>query len=290
MRLTSLPILASAAILAGALVSCSGRKDADPQAQALYDGASEAFQARDYSRATLLLDSLQKTFPSELGLQREAMALRPKVIEQATLLKISTNDSLVATDRLCLEKLRPEMMWVKNPRMIEGYWVSKSAYNPDFMNTTGLQGRVSEIGEFYIVSSMNPSSLHHTAVSLSDGASSVRTPDVAYDGESNYRISGSEVITFSPAQSDTIGKFAYSHADIPLTLTFHGKSSKSVKLTRAQVKALSDAYAYSRATIEARDLEAQRRHLEATLQVARNQIARTSSDVSDTDAPSSEAQ
>ena len=218
MRLTSLPILASAAILAGALVSCSGRKEADPQAQALYDGASEAFLARDYSRATLLLDSLQKTFPSELGLQREAMALRPKVIEQATLLKISTNDSLVATDRLCLEKLRPEMMWVKNPRMIEGYWVSKSAYNPDFMNTTGLQGRVSEIGEFYIVSSMNPSSLHHTAVSLSDGASSVRTPDVTYDGESNYRISGSEVITFSPAQSDTIGKFAYSHADIPLTL------------------------------------------------------------------------
>ena len=47
---------------------------------------------------------------------------------------------------------------------------------------------------------------------------------------------------------------------------------------------------YSRATIEARDLEAQRRHLEATLQVARNQIACTSSDVSDTDAPSSEAQ
>ena len=71
MRLTSLPILASAAILAGALVSCSGRKEADPQAQALYDGASEAFQARDYSRATLLLDSLQKTFPSETDPQRE---------------------------------------------------------------------------------------------------------------------------------------------------------------------------------------------------------------------------
>lgn len=280
MRLTALTSIAYAATLTCVLTaSCSGQKDADPQAQALYEGASQAFEVRDYSRATLLLDSLQKNFPSEIKLQREAMALRPKVIEQATLLEISTNDSLITLDRLSMEKLRPQMAWVKTPRMIEGYWISKTANNPDFMNTTGIQGRVSEIGEFYIVSSMNPSSLHHTAVSLSDGNYSVKTPDVPYDGESNYRISGSEVITFSPAQSDTIGKFAYSHIDQPLTLTFHGKSSKSIKLSQPQVKAISDAYAYSRATVEARDLEAKRRHLEATLQVARNQIAKTTADL-----------
>lgn len=276
MKLSSIT-LPACGILAGfmLLAGCSGNKEAAPEAQALLDGATEAFEARDFSRATVLLDSLQKTYPGEISLQRSAMSLRPRVIEGATLLQISTNDSLMALSRLSAEQLRPSLVWVKTPRMIEGYWVSRQANNPDFFNTTGIQGRVSEIGEFYIVSSMNPSSLRHTSVSLSDGRSSVSTPEVPYDGESNYRIDGSEVITFSPAQSDTIGQFASTHADAPLTLTFRGKGTKAVKLTKAQVKALADAWAYSRATVTARDLDAERRRLEATLQVARNQIART---------------
>lgn len=260
--------------LAGALLpACSGSK-ADPEAQALYDQASEAFDSHDYTRSIAMLDSLQKAFPAEIDLQRQGMALRPKVIEHQTLLDITRNDSLKVVTQLNGERLKPLMVWVKTPRMLEGYWVGKGANNPNFLNTTGIQGRVSEIGEFYIVSSMNPAG-NHTSVSLSDGSNTVSTPAVPYDGENNYRIEGSEVITFSPAQSDTIGQFAFAHADRPLTLTLRGKRSKSVKLSAAQVTALADAWAYSQAVIGARNLEGERSRLEATLQVARNQIART---------------
>lgn len=270
-----LPIaLFGAVAISGAMTSgCSGSK-ADPEAQALFDQASQAFEARDYAQATVMLDSLQKTFPAEIALQREAMALRPKVIEHQTLLDISRNDSLQVVAQLNGERLKPLLVWVKTPRMVEGYWIGKSSNNPNFLNTTGVQGRVSELGEFYLVSSMNPAG-NHTAVSLSDGSTTVSTPEVPYDGESNYRLNGSEVITFSPAQSDTIGQFAFNHADRPLTLTFRGKRSKSVKLSAAQVTALADAWAYSQAVVGARNLTGERARLEATLQVARNQIART---------------
>ena len=48
-----------------------------------------------------------------------------------------------------------------------------------------------------------------------------------------------------------------------------------MKLTPAQVNGIADAYAYSSAITGARRLAAERRKLEAMLQVARNQMART---------------
>lgn len=259
------------------LFACSGGDKADPEARSLLDAASSAYGNADYSLAETLLDSLQRGFPAEVSLQKEGMALRPKVIEKATLLEISANDSLMAFDKVEAGRLKQKLKWVKTPRMIEGYWVAAEGYNPSFMSTTAIQGRVSEIGEFYIVSSAKPL-LGHTSISLSDGASSAATPEVPYDGESNYRVDGGEIITFSPAQSDTIGRFALANSGKPLTLVLKGKTSRKIKLTSPQVDALADAYAYSRAITRARSLAVERKRLEATLQVARDQIARTSSD------------
>lgn len=269
-------IILPSAIFLSLAAACSGNKGTTSEATAMLDQATASFEAADYQTAISLLDSLQKAYPSEIEVQRQALALRPKVIEKETLLKISTNDSLSALDKIEAEKLKPKMKWVKNPRMPEGYWTATEGYSADFMNSTGIQGRVSEIGEFFIVSSVKGGGVNHTSVSLADGQASVSTPEVAYDGESNYRIGGSEIITFSPAQSDTIGQFVFAHAGRPLTLTFNGKSRKSVKLTPAQVSGLADAYAYSKAINNGRQLAVERQRLEATLQVARNQIARTS--------------
>lgn len=265
-----------AALLVALLVSSCGGKKENPEARALLDNASQAYSSADYTLALTLLDSLQKAYPAEISLQKDAMRLRPQVIEKQTLLQISTNDSLTALDRVTAEKLKPSLKWVKDPRMVESYWVAADAYSSTFMNSTGIQGRVSEIGEFYIISSAVPA-ISHTSVTLSDGSASVSTPAVPFDGESNYRSGGGEVITFSPLQSDTIGRFAADAAasSRPLTLTLNGKQAKKVKLTSAQVKAIADAYNYASAISRARELYATRQKLEATLQVARNQIART---------------
>lgn len=256
------------------LSSCSGGAKENPQARSLYEEADRAYVEADYARALSLLDSLTKGFPGEISLQKEGMSLRPKVIEKATLLQVSTNDSLLALDKIEAERLRPSLKWVKTPRMLEGYWVAAKGYDPAFMSKTAIQGRVSEIGEFYIVSSAKPA-VGHTSISLSDGTVTVSTPVVPYDGESNYRIDGGEIITFSPAQSDTIGNLAFASAGKPLTLVFNGKSPRKVNLSKDQAAALADTYAYARAVSRARRLAVERQRLEATLQVARGQIART---------------
>ena len=115
-------------------------------------------------------------------------------------------------------------------------------YKPDFMNSTGIEARVSEIGQFYVVSSSNPS-VGHTSITLVIGDYSATTPEVAYDGESNYRIGGGEVITFSPEQSDTIGALAAKFA-----------------------------YRYSSSIIRARDNEVKRQRLMKTIEIAQRQM------------------
>ena len=261
------------------MAACSGQKE-DPQARVLLTEATQAYEAQDYNRATSLLDSLQKTYISEMAKQREGMLLRPKLIEQLALMQIASIDSTNIADNAAMENLKPRLKWIKTPGMIEGYWIDAKSYNPAFMNTTGIEARVSEIGQFYIVSSANPS-LKHTAIAINGPAASASTQAVPYDGESNYRIDGGEVITFSPEQSDTIGsvtvKNLASNPSATLTLQFTGGKNKSIKLSAAQAQGIANAYNYSRALIRARDNEVQHKRLEKTIEIARRQAAAAAS-------------
>lgn len=275
MKITHILALPVALVLTA---SCSGNKE-NPEAVALLDSASAAYEQGRLDDSSALLDSLQKLFPGEISVQRRAMVLRPQVIEKQAMAQIAAIDSMTAADNACMERLKPLMKWVKTPGMIEGYYTDSKTYNPSFMNATGIEPRVSEIGQFYIVSSLNPSGgTHHVAVSLTGAGKTVSTPDVPYDGESNYRIGSGEVITFSPEQSDTIGKFASELASVTpaakVTLSFVGaKGKKPVSLTSAQVTAIANAYNYSRAIIEARDNQVQRQRLEKTIEIARRQAS-----------------
>ncbi len=257
-----------------AVASCG--KKVNPEAEGLLNDAQMAFDRADYAGAVVLLDSLQKAFPAEVAIQRSGMALRPKVIEQLTLIEIAKSDSAIAAEKAEAENLKAQLKWIKTPGMIEGYWTYGKSYRPDFMNTTGIEPRVSEIGEFYIVSSVNPSGgLKHTSIAISGNGGRAATPEVPYDGESNYRIDGGEIITFSPQASDTIGKFAFNNQGAPLTLHFVGKNERMQKLSPEQAAAISAAYRYSKITIDARERSVNREKLEKQLAIARSQIART---------------
>lgn len=271
MNLNKLAITAAGIML---LSSCGGQKN-NPEAEALLDQARNAYNAADYSLATTMLDSLQHNYPDQIELQKQGMALRPQVIEAVAIKQMAEIDSLTQVDLATIESLKSSLKWVKTEGMIEGYWIAPQAYNPAFMNSNGIEARVSEIGQFYLVSSLNPSKLNHTAVAVTIGGETARTPDVAYDGESNYRIGGGEVITFSPEQSDAIGKLAASFGgNTPAgQLTFIGKGNKKVALNQAQTSAIAQAYRYSSAVIRARDNAVERKRLEKTIETARRQAA-----------------
>ena len=266
-------------MIAGLAIAGSGcsSKSENPDARNLLAKAENDFNSGNYASSIALLDSLQKTFPAETALQREAMAMRPKVIEAEATKALAAVDSTYNADIETLKSLKTQLKWIKTPGMIEGYWIAPEVYRSDFMNTTGIEAHVSEIGEFYIVSSVNPAgNLKHQSIGLKTSAGNARTQNVAYDGESNYRIGGAEVITFSPAQSDTIGMVARNAVEANqaagASVIFYGvKGEKSVKISPAVLKGIGKAYAYSAATIRARDLQVERERLNRTIEIARRQ-------------------
>lgn len=271
--------LYTACLIAGLAIAGSGcsSKSENPDARNLLAMAENDFNSGNYASSIALLDSLQKTFPAETALQREALAMRPKVIEAEATKALAAVDSTYNADIETLKSLKTQLKWIKTPGMIEGYWIAPEVYRSDFMNTTGIEARVSEIGEFYIVSSVNPAgNLKHQSIGLKTSAGNARTQNVAYDGESNYRIGGAEVITFSPAQSDTIGMVARNAVEANqaagASVIFYGvKGEKSVKISPAVLKGIGKAYAYSAATIRARDLQVERERLNRTIEIARRQ-------------------
>lgn len=271
--------LYTACLIAGLAIAGSGcsSKSENPDARNLLAKAENDFNSGNYASSIALLDSLQKTFPAETALQREAMAMRPKVIEAEATKALAAVDSTYNADIETLKSLKTQLKWIKTPGMIEGYWIAPEVYRSDFMNTTGIEARVSEIGEFYIVSSVNPAgNLKHQSIGLKTSAGNARTQNVAHDGESNYRIGGAEVITFSPAQSDTIGMVARNAVEANqaagASVIFYGvKGEKSVKISPAVLKGIGKAYAYSAATIRARDLQVERERLNRTIEIARRQ-------------------
>ncbi len=277
--------LYTACLIAGFAIAGSGcsSKSENPDARNLLAMAENDFSSGNYASSIALLDSLQKTFPAETALQREAMAMRPKVIEAEATKALAAVDSTYNADIETLKSLKTQLKWIKTPGMIEGYWIAPEVYRSDFMNTTGIEARVSEIGEFYIVSSVNPAgNLKHQSIGLKTSAGNARTQNVAYDGESNYRIGGAEVITFSPAQSDTIGMVARNAVEANqaagASVIFYGvKGEKSVKISPAVLKGIGKAYAYSAATIRARDLQVERERLNRTIEIARRQQLSTAS-------------
>ena len=277
--------LYTACLIAGLAIAGSGcsSKSENPDARNLLAMAENDFNSGNYASSIALLDSLQKTFPAETALQREAMAMRPKVIEAEATKALAAVDSTYNADIETLKSLKTQLKWIKTPGMIEGYWIAPEVYRSDFMNTTGIEARVSEIGEFSIVSSVNPAGkLKHQSIGLKTSAGNARSQNVAYDGESNYRIGGAEVITFSPAQSDTIGMVARNAVEANqaagASVIFYGvKGEKSVKISPAVLKGIGKAYAYSAATIRARDLQVERERLNRTIEIARRQQQSTAS-------------
>ena len=265
------PVVVAGLLLA--LSSC-GKSSETVSAEALLAEAAGRLEAGDAAGANLLIDSLQAAYPAQTDVQREALVLRPKVMEALIVRKLESTDSLVAVYTADNQRLSPKMKKVTDKELVESYYVPASVYNAEFMNTTGVQPRVDEVGQFFLISSVSGRKLRHESLSFKSAAGEVSTGSVPTGSDMNFSVDNTEMITFSPEQCDTIGQFVTASAGSPVTLTFHGKSNFSQKLTPAQVQAIADAYAFSQSIIRARDLTVQREKLERQLQVARDQLAR----------------
>ncbi len=265
-------------IVFAGLFFCGCSSSESEAAESLLEQVSDAVENGNSTLALTLLDSLQRTYPALIKEQREGMKLRPKAMEIAIQAQIQSVDSLLSLYADSHKTLGEKMKTVSSPELVEPYMTPMSGYQADFVNSTGVQARIDRAGQFYLVSSVNPGGVGHTSLTFISGEDEVTTGNVPYDGELNYRLNGTEVVTFMPAKSDTVGSFMVLHRNHPVTLRFNGEKGKSrqIKLSAAQTEGIADAYTYSLASIRGRDLSVEREKLDRQLQIARDQSARLS--------------
>lgn len=268
----SIPFFAALLLLG----SC-GKSPERQAAEALLTQADAEIAAGNSEKAMVLLDSIASAFPGETEVRKDALALRPKAVQAATIREIEQTDSLIAALELEYKDVEGKMKKISGKELPEPYFVPAEGYNPDFVSSTGVQARVDLVGQFYLLSSVAGKNLRHVAVEFSNGNESVETKHVSADGETNFRFGGSELITYEPGGCDTIGEFFLNNRNAALKGAFISENGKKTpfRLSPAQVGAIADAYRYSRSIVVAREAAVKRQKLDRQLQIARDQIART---------------
>lgn len=270
-------LLAAAAISLALLTGC-GSSPERKAAEALLADARSAIETGDPERGILLLDSISDAYPGETEVRRQALAARPKAVEAITIKEIEQTDSLIAALQLSYNDFEKTMKKITGRDLVEPYFVPVKGYKADFVSSTGVQARVDLVGQFYILSSVNGMKLRHIAVEFSNGDSSVVSQTVSPDGETNFRMDNSELITYDPGKCDSIGQFFVENISRNIKGYFIGEVGKKTpfSLTADQIEGIADAYRYSRSITDARTAAVKREKLDRQLQVARDQMARTS--------------
>lgn len=262
-------------LLAGSLsiMVLSGCSDDSKAARELISQAETMSETGDYAGALAMLDSVDSRYAAEVEVRRDAMSLRPRIMEQLTLKELSTADSIIAELTIEADAVKDVMAFVEDS--FEGYYTTTALKGKIPAEKTGLYARMSPDGLYTVVSSC-PKGTGSTAVGLKSGDDEVMSARVMPDGERNDRSRGVEIINFMPSECDTLGTFAESHAGAEIKATFFGdKKNHTITLPKDQAEALGSVHKASVIVGRLHRAQLKKTRLERQLDVARSQIART---------------
>ncbi|MBS5437134.1 MAG: hypothetical protein U0N52_03530 [Muribaculaceae bacterium] len=269
-------ILTATAISFVLFASCGQSDTGEAEARKLLTEAQAALENGDAKLSLSLLDSLDSRFAKYVSVRRDGINLRARAQERYFQRELEMADSLAAVLAVRVDSIKnTRLRWVNEP--MEGYYIAEGSELPP----TGVEGRLTPEGEFFMVSSLQGHPISHTAISLTDGAGkSARSADVAYDGEANRRSGGNERIYFAGEGIDTIGHFAFENRRGPLTLTFEGNTVYTRPLTTGELENLATVYEYAWSLRQMKVAGLRHESLERKLDIARQQVARTTPDKS----------
>ena len=139
-------VLLVAASMAG-FVSCGNSKSEEQlKAEALLSDAQSMFDSNQYDKSIALIDSLSKTYPGLIEVQRNAMHLKTLATEKKTILDSISNDSVIITNKQLVDSLSKGFKYVKTQDMVEGYYVKSSVSSGNLTKRTDVEARIDELG------------------------------------------------------------------------------------------------------------------------------------------------
>lgn len=255
--------------------SCSNKEE-DAAAQ-LYSLAEQAFNEENYTESISIIDSLQKTYPKVFDVQKKAIHLWAQNNEKIIINEMLENDIKCSVANNIADSLKSNFKYIKTKDMVEGYKVDKSV-NSD-PNKTGIEVRIGEDNNIYIISSVVGKNINHEQISVSNNNTSVSSKKVVYNGSTNYRFKDAgvshELVTFRGAESDSICLFISQNISSSLKINFIGKKTYSQTLSKKEKQVISRTFEYASALKLAKETETKKMYFTNKLQVARNQMEKT---------------
>ncbi|MCM1451496.1 MAG: hypothetical protein NC102_04520 [Clostridium sp.] len=267
--------LALAALIAASMAACGDEEK--EKADAILVEISQSLEAGDYAKALALMDTIDQHYPSQIEARRQVISLRPIGIEKETLAMMAAADSAIAFAQADLQGLEAKMKHVSGDDL-EGYYVPADAFNPSFINSTGVEARVNDADfTFYVVAQTMGRSHGIRAVELSsaDGGR-YESESIPADSERRFTIEGSESAVFIPEEVEGLGQWTLSAGPITAARILTSKGAVDVKIKGPQQRAFATAWQYADARGRLQQASRRRAMLEQRLQIARDQIANTS--------------
>lgn len=268
-------------LFAGAvcLAGCSQSNSDEQAARALMAQADANINDGQPDRALALLDSLDRAYPSETAVRREAMSLRPKAMEQVTLRQIASIDSMLLEAQATVDRLSPDFKHIPGDGL-EGYYVYSKAYNPNFINAAqAVEPRVNDADYMFYVAAQNrgkATGLNMITVTDRSGAT-CSSETIPASSARLMKIEGAEMASFLPEEVDSLGRWCSTRGNELASVILSGPKGKvTVKLSPAQAESFGAAYQLASARRRIATGAITREKLDRQLQLTREQQARHS--------------
>lgn len=257
--------------LVGASLALGACTDKDRKgAEELTSQCREAIEARNFSGAMVILDTLNSRYPEQVEVRRGALRLRAMAMEGMAQDSIAAGDAALAQAQIAADGLRNSFRHVDSSVGLEGYYLPAGT-SDKVMTATGIQGRVSDKGHFYIVANVQGRAIGLNSIDFRDGAESIGSAEIS--PARVIRVEGSESASFNPEDLQGVGQWLVAHpsASKVVLCGTHGKAE--VKLDKKLYKELTDCYTYGSALQALHVAKVKREKFERMLSTARDQLA-----------------
>ena len=229
------------------LLLCACNQNEQKAIELLFE-AKSYHQQQQFSRAKLLLDSLNITYPKEISVRKESRELMRTIQIDEQKRNIAFCDSMLLEEKAHVEALKPQFIFEKNEEYDEiGKYIAKSHLLEKNLQKTYLRCGVNEQGEIYLASIYyGAKAINHNQLKVvaRDG-SYAATEVVARDGALNYSFSDggmiSEIVTYLQSKENGVIAFIYNLSNDQLKAElFNEKARYSFIISAADKQSIKE--------------------------------------------------
>jgi len=246
-------------LCAACLLGACGNGD-EEKAQTFLQAAESAWQAGDFSRAKLQIDSIRMCYPKAFEARKQGVRLMQKVELDEQRKGLAYLDSMLLAKQQELESMKGHYVLEKDSVYQEiGNYFSPSQTVEKNINRTFLRAQVNEKGMMTLTSIYcGTGFIHHTSVKVSSGDTYAETPasvDVYETTDLGWKI---EKADYPLGKDGGVVSYIVLNKEKPVRVEYRGVRSYKTTMAPADRKAVADVYALAQVLSSIEEIKKER--------------------------------